>query len=67
MNIASQAIIMPIRRKKKRYFYYKKRYIIDIVDWKTTLKTQWYRRKKYYEEKEYPIKIIPISYKEINL
>jgi hypothetical protein len=33
------------------------RNIIDIVDWDTTLKSQWYSRKKYYAEKEYPISV----------
>jgi superfamily II DNA or RNA helicase len=31
------------------------RKIIDIVDWETTLKSQWYSRAKYYKEKDFPI------------
>ena len=72
------AIILATPRKSKSRQYINrifrlgsdisiKRYIIDIVDWKTTLKTQWYRRKKYYKEKGYPIKVIPISYEDIDL
>ena len=35
-----------------------KRIIIDIVDWSTVFKSQWYTRKKYYDEKQYPISIV---------
>lgn len=41
------------------------RQIIDIVDWKTSLKTQWYKRKKYYDEKKYPIEVKKVLYKDI--
>jgi superfamily II DNA or RNA helicase len=40
------------------------RNIIDIVDWDTTLKSQWYSRKKYYAEKEYPINTEQVSWDE---
>lgn len=32
-----------------------KRKIIDIVDWKTPMKNQWYQRKKYFDLQGYPI------------
>ena len=38
------------------------RQIYDIVDWRTIVKNQWYKRKKYYNEKEYAIDIIHSYY-----
>ena len=43
------------------------RKIIDIVDWDTTLKSQWYARKKFYIEKEYPITIKEIKWSDPGL
>jgi CheY-like chemotaxis protein len=31
------------------------RKVIDVVDWRTHMKAQYYHRKKYYDEKQYPI------------
>ena len=42
------------------------RNIIDIVDWDTTLKSQWYSRKKYYAEKEYPIIAEQVQWNEFH-
>jgi hypothetical protein len=41
------------------------RQIADIVDWKTSLKNQWYARKKYYNEKNYEIKTRIIKSKHL--
>jgi superfamily II DNA or RNA helicase len=41
------------------------RQIVDVVDWKTGLKNQWYKRKKYYDEQGYPIEVRQISYMDI--
>lgn len=41
------------------------REIIDIVDWSTTLKSQWYWRKKYYVSKEYPIDVTDVKWNEL--
>jgi superfamily II DNA or RNA helicase len=60
------AVILATPRKSKsrqtinRIFrlgsnYEVERQIIDIVDWATLYKNQWYKRKKYYVEKGYPI------------
>lgn len=38
------------------------RLIYDIVDWETPLKSQWYSRKKFYDEQEYPIEIESIKW-----
>ena len=40
------------------------RQIIDVVDWSTTLKSQWYWRKRYYNEKQYPITVQDVSWNE---
>jgi hypothetical protein len=70
-------ILTTPRKRKSRQFinrifrldsdYSINRIICDIVDMKTTLKNQWYIRKKYYEEKEYPIIEKKISYKDVIL
>ena len=43
------------------------RKIIDIVDWNTTLKSQYYARKKFYDEKQFPINIEKIKWDELEL
>lgn len=66
------AIILATPRKSKsrqtinRIFrlgsnYDIERQIIDIVDWCSLYKHQWYKRKKYYQEKNYPIDEIIIQ------
>lgn len=47
--------------------YSSMRKIIDVVDWGTHMKTQWYQRKKYYDEKKYPISDKTIKWGEINI
>ena len=42
------------------------RNIIDIVDWGTHMKSQYYIRKKYYTEKKYPIANNTITWTEVN-
>lgn len=42
------------------------RQIIDIVDWSTCMKSQWYQRKKYYNEKEYPITISNVDWNDVD-
>ena len=70
------AIILATPRKKKSKQYINRifrlggnyditRQIIDIVDWNTCAKSQWYMRKKYYKEKKYPITEINIDYTDI--
>jgi superfamily II DNA or RNA helicase len=70
------AIILttPRRRKSRQYIgrifrlgsnYGIVRKIIDIVDWATPLKSQWYQRKKYYDEKKFPITEKKIKYTEL--
>lgn len=41
--------------------------IIDIVDYSTGIKSQYYKRKKIYEEKDFPIEVIDIDYSSITL
>ena len=41
--------------------------IIDIVDYSTGIKSQYYKRKKIYEEKNFPIELIDIDYSSIPL
>jgi superfamily II DNA or RNA helicase len=41
--------------------------IIDIVDYSTGIKTQYHKRKKIYEEKNFPIEIIDVDYSSITL
>jgi superfamily II DNA or RNA helicase len=43
------------------------RQIIDIVDWATLYKNQWYKRKKYYVEKGYPINTAVQKWEDIEL
>ncbi len=38
------------------------RQIIDVVDWKTHMKNQWYSRKKYFLSQEYPIDINKVEW-----
>lgn len=72
------AIILgtPRRKKSKQYInrifrlgsdYDSVREIIDIVDVATHMKNQWYSRKKYYDEKKYPINVKCITWKDIEL
>jgi hypothetical protein len=42
------------------------RKIVDIVDWSTHMKSQWYLRKKYYDEKKYPITEKKVKWGEID-
>lgn len=41
--------------------------IIDIVDYSTGIKSQYYKRKKIYEEKDFPIEVIDVDYSSITL
>ncbi len=41
------------------------REIIDIVDWSTTLKSQWYWRRKYYLSKNYPITMTEVKWTNV--
>lgn len=70
------SIILATPRKKKSKQYINRifrlggnyditRQIIDIVDWNTCAKSQWYMRKKYYKEKKYPINEIVADYADI--
>jgi superfamily II DNA or RNA helicase len=70
------AIILttPRRRKSRQYIgrifrlgsnYDIVRKIIDIVDWATPLKSQWYQRKQYYEEKKFPIIEKKVKYTDL--
>jgi superfamily II DNA or RNA helicase len=70
------AIILttPRRRKSRQYIgrifrlgsnYDIVRKIIDIVDWSTPLKSQWYQRKQYYDEKKFPITEKKIKYTDL--
>jgi hypothetical protein len=70
------AIILatPRRRKSRQYIgrifrlgsnYDITRKIVDIVDWATPLKSQWYQRKLYYDEKKFPITEKKIKYTEL--
>jgi superfamily II DNA or RNA helicase len=70
------AIILttPRRRKSRQYIgrifrlgsnYDIIRKVIDIVDWATPLKSQWYQRKQYYTEKKFPIIEKKIKYTEL--
>jgi superfamily II DNA or RNA helicase len=43
------------------------RQIIDVVDWMTIYKHQWYKRKGYYEEKGYPIEEVRTGWDDIVL
>ena len=72
------AIILATPRKSKSRQYINRifrlgsdysinRKIIDIVDWSTPMKSQWYKRKLYYDEMKYPINIIDIDYKKIEI
>jgi superfamily II DNA or RNA helicase len=64
----------PRKRKSRQYInrifrlgsnYDITRKIIDIVDWSTPMKSQWYKRKSYYDEMKYPIKIKKVEYTEL--
>lgn len=72
------AVILATPRKSKSRQYINRifrldsdysieRKIIDIVDWMTIYKSQWYKRKKYYSEKNYPIKETKINWESIQL
>lgn len=41
------------------------RQIVDIVDWSTTLKNQWYSRKKFYDEQSYPINVHNVDWQNL--
>ena len=43
------------------------RKIVDIVDWATLYKNQWYKRKAYYVEKGYPIEVDTRKWESIEL
>lgn len=43
------------------------REIIDIVDWATVFKSQWYKRKLFYKEKGFPITENIIHYDDIDI
>ena len=71
------AIILATPRKSKSRQYVNRifrlggdynsiRKIIDIVDWSTHMKSQWYFRKKYYDEKKYTMITKKILWSEIN-
>jgi superfamily II DNA or RNA helicase len=64
----------PRKTKSKQYIgrifrigsnYDSVRKIIDIIDYTTHMKSQYYLRKKYYDEKKYPITKINIKWQEI--
>lgn len=64
----------PRKRKSKQYVgrifrlgsnYNSVRKIIDIVDWNTPMKSQWYKRKTFYDEMEYPISVKEIEYNKL--
>ena len=70
------AIILttPRKRKSKQYIgrifrlgsdYTSTRKIVDIVDWNTPIKSQWYKRKLFYDEMMYPIYIRDVNYTDI--
>lgn len=72
----SIVLTTPRKKKSKQYInrifrlgsnYNIKRKIIDVVDWHTCAKSQWYIRKKYYLSKKYPIIETTISYSDIDL
>lgn len=42
-----------------------KRKIIDIVDWKTPMKNQWYMRKKYFDSQDYPILMRRLDWSDV--
>jgi hypothetical protein len=42
------------------------RKIIDIVDWSICAKSQWYKRKKYYTEKGYPITVSDVNWEDVD-
>ena len=41
------------------------RQIIDIVDWKTPMKNQWYSRKKYFNSQDYPITQVVVNWGDL--
>lgn len=43
------------------------RKIIDVVDWRTHMKAQYYHRKKYYDEKQYPINSKTFKWEDITI
>jgi hypothetical protein len=70
------AIILTTPRKRKSRQYINRifrlgsnydivRKIIDIVDWSTPFKSQWYKRKEYYDEMKYKIEVKKINYTEL--
>ncbi|MGL5935144.1 MAG: DEAD/DEAH box helicase [Cetobacterium sp.] len=73
-SLNSVILATPRKTKSRQYIsrifrlgsdYSVTREIIDIVDTKLTLKTQWYERKKYYDEQGYTITTKTISYKDV--
>jgi superfamily II DNA or RNA helicase len=40
------------------------RQIVDIIDWKTTLKSQWHTRKKYYDSQNFTFEVRTIKAKD---
>lgn len=70
------AVILATPRKSKSRQYINRifrldsdysieRKIVDVVDWMTIYKSQWYKRKKYYQEKTYPITEIIAKWSEV--
>lgn len=66
----------PKKKKGKQYVnrifrlgsdYGSVREIVDIVDMHTHMKSQWYKRKKYYDEKKYAIKDTVVTWSDIEL
>lgn len=43
------------------------RQIVDIVDWRTSLKSQWYSRNKYFQEKEFALEKVNICWDDDDL
>lgn len=73
-KMTSILLATPRKSKSKQFIgrifrlgsnYSIERQIIDIVDWKTSLKSQWYKRKEYYDGKEFPIDEKKISFRDL--
>ena len=72
------AVILATPRKSKsrqtinRIFrldsdYFIKRKIVDLVDWMSIYKSQWYKRRIYYQEKLYPIETRKVDWNDVSL
>jgi superfamily II DNA or RNA helicase len=71
----SIVLATPRKSKSRQYInrifrlggdYTSMRKIVDVVDWSTHMKTQWYHRKKYYDEKNYTISAKTIKWCDMN-